>query len=182
MIPFPLDLPTFWCLPWSLPLRTACHWLRRQPVTVAPPDPLPSAPRWLRPLFLQRWVGQAVLDRRRWQHAHPDAAPYRYREESTPCWLGRPPSVYDSFILWAIREETLLEWWNIDVERLLRIIETPPALVGVEEWTQAVLGACGHLAQLYRELKRRRKAKAARAMLREALQAFVVWERDGEAA
>jgi hypothetical protein len=181
MIPFPLDLPTFWCLSWSLPLRTACHWLTRQPVTLAPPNPLPSAPRWLRPLFLQRWVGQAVLARRQWQRAHPDAMPYRYGAESLPCWVHVGALPYDRACLRALGEASVLWLWGVEVERLLRISEIPPVLVGVEDWTQAMLGACGHLAQLYQELKRRHRAKQARVLVRAALQAFVAWESDGAA-
>src|SRR5262245_35760196 len=58
------------------------------------------------------------------------------------------------------------------VERLLRIADAEPALVGLTAWTCAALCACEHLAQLYTELKRRYKAAQARALVQAELRRF----------
>ncbi len=64
----------------------------------------------------------------------------------------------------------------MEVERLLRVSEAPPALVGKDDWARAALGVSLRLSQLYAELKRRHRAMRARAMLREALRASIQWD------
>jgi glutamyl-tRNA reductase len=65
---------------------------------------------------------------------------------------------------------------GIEVERLLRIADAEPCLVGTTGWTCTALSTCEHLAQLYAELKRRHKAQQARAIIREELRQFVEWQ------
>ena len=131
------------------------------------------APRWLRPLLLQRWVGQAIAARLAWLDAHPHARRYRYGVESEPRWFDAAWASYERDILADFNEAMLLWIFGMEVERLLRIAEEHPSFVGQVEWTRAVLGASEHLAQLYAELKRRHSWQQARAMLRAELRRFV---------
>jgi hypothetical protein len=166
-----------WTMPWSRPFRAACRWftLETQPMQGRKPNRF--APRWLRPLLLQRWVGQAIAARLAWLEKHPRATRYHYRVESEPRWVDAAWASYEREILAEFSQAMLLWIFGMEVERLLRIAEEHPSLVGQEEWTRAVLGASEHLAQLYAELKRRHSWQQARAMLREALRCFVT--RDG---
>jgi hypothetical protein len=173
------DAIYFWIMPWSHSFRAAClHFTPdAQPVQGKCPDRY--APTWLRPLCLQRWVGQAIAAR---LAADPQTTAYRYGNESEPCWEAVAWVSYEWATLRELRERTLLWIFGMEVERLLRIAQEDPRLAGVAYWTGAVLGASEHLAQLYRELKRRHKAMRAREMLREELRRFVADEGHGEAA
>ena len=70
----------------------------------------------------------------------------------------------------------------VELERLARIAEEAPALVGGGHWTEAALAACAEIARLYAELKRRHRAERARALMGAALRQFVAWEQPREAA
>jgi hypothetical protein len=177
------NLLDFWCTPWSEPLRRANIWLERfgQPIIGKQPDK--KAPRWVRPLCVQRWVGQAIAERLAWMAEHPERTDYRYGKESEPCWDEVAWQRYDWRILHQFNDEMLLDdIFGVEVERLLRIMQEHPSLVGQVEWTQATLGASEHVAQVYAELKRRYKAARARCLLREALHGYVTWEREAETA
>jgi hypothetical protein len=170
----PADLVFFWSAAWSVPLRSACRWLTPDAQTAVAPDAI--AARWLKPLCLQRWVGQAIGDRLAWMRQHPEAAAYRCWQESTPCWTGMSAVSYDRRCLRELSEAGLLSLWEVEVERLLRISEAPPARVGEDDWARAALGVCEHLSQLYAELKRREQSRRARWRLREALRGYVRWD------
>ena len=75
----------FWLMPWSQAFRSACRWFTPETRPArgrVRPDK--DAPRWLRPLFLQRWVGEAIAQR---LQTHPQTtSAYRYGRESEPCW------------------------------------------------------------------------------------------------
>ena len=135
----------------------------RKPETVSEPKP----PTWLRPLCLQRWVGQTVLARLAWMQRHPEAALYRYSgssdecDPSIPCWTEKGTVCYDWHGLHTEEAAHPLRW-EIEVERLLRTSEAPPALIGQDTWARAALRICEHLNQLYSELKRRHGARRAR--------------------
>jgi hypothetical protein len=77
-------------------------------------------------------------------------------------------------------DEWLLSCFLVELERLQRVIETPPELVG-ERWTRAALGCCEHLTQIYHEFKRRYKARATRSFIG-ALQDYIIWQCPDEAA
>jgi hypothetical protein len=109
MLCSPDDLESFWSAPWSVPLRCACRWLAPEEQTRADSDA--SAPRWLRPLCVQRWVGQAVRDRLAWMQAHPEAAFYRYsgssnerQDQSIPCWTPQATVPYERQTLREVTE------------------------------------------------------------------------------
>ena len=70
----------------------------------------------------------------------------------------------------------MLELFQIEMERLLRIIQAPPALLGEAVWTRAALGTCEHLAQLYHEFRRRYNARGIRVCVQQILRAYVTWE------
>jgi hypothetical protein len=138
---------------------------------------------------LQRWVAQAIAARLEWMRQHPERAPYAYGHESEPCWDACAWATYDWRCLHAFSEATLLWIFGMEVERLLRIMQEPPGLVGGVNWTKATLGASKHLIQIYRELKRRQppqagqgRALGARGILREALRRFASGEDDVAAA
>lgn len=172
----PADLDAFWSAPWSLPLRNGCRWLARQTLPVVVPTPAPKVSNRLRPLCVQRWVGQAVAARLAWMRANPDLAAYRYAKESMPCWTEMAIASYDRRCLRELSEGRVLWLWGMEVERLLRIVDTPPELIGERLWALAVLGVCEHLSYLYAELKRRHKAMPARALLREEMRGYVEWD------
>ena len=135
-------LITFWLLPWSKPFRAACHWfaLGTQPMQGrAHPDK--EAPRCLRPLFLQRLVGQAAAARLAWLQAHPLATRYRYGRESEPRWFNAAWASYERCILREFADAMLLWIFGMEVEQLVRIAEEHPSLVGQVEWVCATLGA-----------------------------------------
>ena len=127
---------------------------------------------------MQRWVGQTVAARLAWMAERPERAIYRYGRESEPCWEDVAWQRYQWRILHQFDDATLLYIFGMEVERLLRIAQEPPSLVGQVEWVQASLGASKHIAQLYGELKRRHKAVRARYLLREALRGYLTWQPD----
>jgi hypothetical protein len=172
-------LLSFWATPWSETLRGACIWLARmgQPITAHRPDA--EAPPWLRPLCVQRWVGQAIAARLAWVGERTDEAVYRFGHESEPCWTEVAWMSYDRQCLRELSEKSVIWLFGVEVERLLRVAQEAPALVGDADWTRAALGASEHVAQLYGELKRRYKAMQARAILREDLRVFLAWARPG---
>ncbi len=175
----PMVLVDFWLMPWSQPFRRACLWFTpdTQPLRGSKPDK--EAPNWLRPFFVQRWTGEAIAAR---LAANPDTRAYRYGDDSGPDWEALAWAGYPRSILRQLNEQTLLRIFGMEVERLLRIAQEHPYLVGSADWTGAALSASEHLAQLYAELKRRYKATQARAFVREELRRFVEWERNGETA
>ena len=80
----PTDLVDFWLMPWSEPLRNACCWIALFGAPLHGKKPDKDAARWLKPLFMQRWVGQAVADRLAWVKAHPEAAGDRFGDGVGP--------------------------------------------------------------------------------------------------
>ncbi len=178
----PTDLVDFWLMPWSEPLRSACCWIALLGAPLQGKKPDTDAATWLKPLFLQRWVGQAVAERLAWLKAHPEAAGDRFGEESDPGWRedGWAPPARPR--LRRLCAEELLRLVAVELERLARIAEDVPALVGGGNWTEAALASCAAMARLYAELKRRHRAAQARALVSEALRQFVAWEQPREAA
>jgi hypothetical protein len=170
------DLISFWLTPWSAPFRAACLWFTpdTQPLQGRKPDKI--APRWLRPLFLQRWVGEAVAAR---LQANPHTSAYRCGYESEPCWKASAGPSARRASLRRLSEARLLWAFGVEVERLLRIAQEHPCLVGDANWTGAALDASAQIARIYAELKRRYKAMQARALVREELCRFVGWQGDG---
>ena len=79
----------------------------------------------------------------------------------------------DGLLLWCV---------GLEVERLLRVAQDHPSLVGQMVWTGAALSASEHIARFYAELKRRHKATRARALVREELRRFVAWKEDEQTA
>jgi hypothetical protein len=182
----PTDLVDFWLMPWSAAFRDACCWIALLGAPLCGSKPDTDAPRWLRPLCLQRWVGQAIAARLAWLREHPDAPAYRFASESEPCWTEDAAARYDRRDLNEHDEAALFRLFNVEVERLLRAAQEAPKLVGEGDWTCAALGAHARIAQLYAELKRRHpreeqsqhgsrqwKAMRARALLRAELRRFV---------
>jgi len=170
-----IPFQSFWSQSWSEPLRSACVWLKRDPAPVVPHIPETLAPGWLRPLCFQREVARAVRDRRAWMRAHSDQAADLAPQEAIPVWTRVAWTPYGRGVLRRWSDEGLVDQFHLEVERLLRISEAPPRLLGEEVWTQAALGTCEHLAQLYRELRRRYGARAVRQALRDALTRYVCW-------
>ncbi len=170
MLLFTAHLINFWLTPWSDPFRAACLWFTRDTQPLQGHKPNKIAPNWVRPFFVQRWVGEAIAAR---LAANPDTDAYRFGRESEPAWDVAAWASYPGAVLRQLSEQTLLRVLGMEVERLLRIAQEHPCLVGQMEWTSAALCASGHLAQLYAELKRRFKAAQARALLREELRRFV---------
>jgi hypothetical protein len=125
-------------------------------------------------------VGQAVFARAAWLEEHPSAAPYRFGNDSDPCWSRTAQQPYARPSLRALSDAGLIWSLGMEVERLLRLTQTSPALLGQCAWVAAILGASAHVAQVYHELRRHYHAPRARAMLREALRWFV--EEQAEAA
>ena len=171
----PLVLVAFWLMPWSEPFRAAClgFTLETQPLRGKQPDA--DAPNWLRPLFLQRWVGQAVSQRLAWLQWHPEITPYRYGRQSELRWHDAAWAEYDRQCLRELSQQRLLWIFGMEVERLLWLAQQSPWEAGNGDWTRAALGISLHVAQVYAELKRRLRATWARYLLREELRQFVLW-------
>ncbi|HEU5370083.1 MAG TPA: hypothetical protein VFU69_16550 [Ktedonobacterales bacterium] len=167
---------SFWSSPWAASLRAACVWLKREPAPVVPDTPDSLAPGWIRPLCLQRQIGKAIAARIAWMRAHPDQAAFLYPEDSIPGWTRFFWTPYQRQALRSWSDEWLLFHFQLEVERLLRIMQTPPALIGEEDWTLAALGACGHLAQVYHEFTRRYWVRRVRSFVGDVLHAYVTWE------
>src|SRR6185437_1852657 len=186
-----IPFQAFWSQSWSAALRASCCWLTRLPGPNVPRLPDALAPGWLRPLCFQRVIANAVQARLAWRRAHPDAPPYVLEDGSSPAWDRAAWTPYDPRGLRGCRDEALLARFQVDLERLLRVMETPPDLPGIEVWTRAAMGACERLAQLYQELLRRCGMQAARRVVRRLLARYVcgmlslelpqAWE-DGAAA
>src|SRR5579859_2777433 len=167
-------LLVFWQLPWSAPLRAALPWQPEWLPTLAEP---PVAPNWLRPLCVQRWVGQAVAARLAWlqRQPEPDAIPPRFGSESFPEWHPFHLGTYGWRELHALSAASLRWLLGMEVERLCRLARTPPGEIGVSGWVAACLAVCLHVAQLYHELRRRYRTRRARQIVREELAAFLAW-------
>jgi len=171
-------LAVFWLLPWSAPLRAALAW-GPDPDRFPPVGP-PIAPRWLKPLCVQRWVGQAVAARVAWLRQQGGAAPYRFGEDSLPEWH---PFHLERYVWRPLHEleETSLRWLlGMEVERLLRLIDLPPQEIGEGAWVAASLAVYAHVAQVYHELRRRYKTRRAREIVREELRLFETWQGKGD--
>lgn len=164
----------FWRLPWSAPLRSALAW-QPDPAQFLPDDAPPAVPQWLRPLCVQRWVGQAVAARAAWLAEHVVLDPYCFGRGSLPGWHATNLLTYDPRNLRALSEVWLRYLLGMEIERLLRLVQTPASELGEGAWLAAVLAASEHIAQVYHQLRRRYHAKAARAILREELRAFLDW-------
>jgi hypothetical protein len=167
----------FWRLPWSAPLRAALFW-QADPDQFPTAEPIPVVPGWLRPLVVQRLVGQAVAARAAWQETHLCLEPYRFGNESEPDWHETNLLRYGR-CLGRLSEE--LQRWilGMEVERILRLVQLPPSELGQGAWVAAVLAACEHVAQVY-QVWRRYRAARAREMLREELQRFLDWRSPAE--
>ena len=168
-------LVVFWCLPWSAPLRAALSW---QPALLSCPSMPPAAPRWLRPLCVQRWVGQAVANCVAWVRAQDGLVCYRFGNDSAPDWHPVNLERYSWRALHALCEEDLRWLLGMEIERRLRLALTPPEELGVGAWVAASLAACEHVAQVYHEFRRRVGARRARAIVREELGALLAWGTD----
>jgi hypothetical protein len=167
---------SFWSSPWSAPLRGACHWLKREPAPVVPATPDALAPGWLRPLSLQRQIGQAIGWRLKWMREHPDHATFLFPTDSIPVWHDFGWQPYGRGVLRTWSDEWLNLHFVMEFERLLRIIQTPPRLMGEETWTRAALDACQHLAQVYHEFRRRYSSRRVRWFVRRVLEEYISWE------
>jgi len=166
------DLILFWYAPWAAPLRAACV----EPLAELPwpaPSPMPLAPKWPRPLFLQRLVGQAIATRVAGLKDHPWDMRCHFGNDSEPDWGPDATASYDLPCLHELREQSICWLWGMEMERLLRSMLTPPGEVGLMAWTRAVLGICEHFAQMYAEFKRRYKARRAREIVQAEVQRFL---------
>lgn len=172
------ELMDFWLTPWSKTLRDLSVQLTFMDPPISGRRPDKAAPRRVRPLCLQRWVGQAIAARLAWMQAHPAHAAPRFGDASDPRWEEEALEPPQRRGLRARGDAALLEQFGVTVERLLRILYEPPKLVGDVEWTEAALRASQEIAQIYAELRRRYKAMRARALLREELRCFVEWRRE----
>ena len=119
----PTDLVDFWLMPWSEPLRDACCWIALLGVPLAGKKPDTDAARGLRPLFLQRWAGQAARDRLAWLRLHPEAERDRFGDESDPGWDVEGRLVSERRCLQQMEEAALLRLIAVEAERLTRIAE-----------------------------------------------------------
>ena len=135
----------FWRLPWSAPLRAALSW-QADPAQFPDDAPPPVAPRWLRPLCVQRLVGHAVAQRAAWLATHPCLEPYRFGRESEPDWHECNLLTYDRRNLREMGEPWLRWMLGMEVERLLRLVQD----VALRAWRGRLAGrdaggqrACG---------------------------------------
>ncbi len=145
------DLFAFWLTPWSKTLRDLSEQLTFMGPPISGKRPDKDAPRWVRPLCLQRWVSQAIAARLAWMQAHPRQAAPRFGQASEPRWEA---GAYEPPKRRGLRdrdEAALLEQFGVTVERLLHLLSEPPKLVGEMDWTRAALRASQEIAQVYAE-------------------------------
>ena len=176
MIADTLPYQSFWSSAWAAPLRRACHWLQREAAPDVPSVPDALAPGWLRPLCVQRLIGQAIAARLKRMRTHPDQTLFLFPEQAIPLWTPLAWEPYQPRTLHAGSNDWLTTQVLLEVERLLRILQVPPSLMGQEVWTHAALGACERLAQLYHEFRRRFNARRVRRFFRQALLEYIYWE------
>jgi|GEM_PF-2168014 len=150
-------LAVFWLLPWSAPLRAALVY-HPDPDRFPPSSLPPLAPRWLKPLCVQRWVGQAVAAHLAWRAAHPDRWPYRSGEDSLPEWQEGNLGRYVGRYLGGFAEAELRWLLGMEVERRRRLALLSPAERGEGAWVACMLAVHLHVAQVYRALRRRYRA------------------------
>ena len=164
------DYDFFWLSRWSRPLRAACPHLS-DPQQQKAHKKLPL-PRWLRSVYVFYGIAQAVAQRAAWLAAHPAATPYRFAD-SAPCWVKDAALPYSEERLRKLAGTSF--WWLFDVnlERLFRIMQADHNEIGQDRWTQAALGTAGHLMQVYRELQRRVGTQQARRLVREECWLFL---------
>ena len=158
---------TVWC-----PLLRACPGLRFNDL------PMLDLPRWplvrrLGPVFLQRWVAQAVANRLAWQQ-HSWITPhfYQYGHESDLSWERAARLAYPRAILREMSEASLRWRFGVQVEYLLRLVE-PGSALSAEQRLLALGGTSLHVAQVYAEWKRRCGWRQAREIVRDALAPFL---------
>lgn len=170
MLPVRDHLIAFWLTPWSAPFRATCLWFTPDTQPLQGRRPNKIAPAWVRPFFLHAWVAEAIAARLK---ANPQTCAYLWGRASEPCYKADAWASYAGAVLRECDEHDLLNFFLLDTERLLRIAQEHPRLVGDLYWTGAALSASEHLAQVYAELKRRCKAQQARALVSQALSRFV---------
>ncbi len=172
------EVHSFLIARWSLPIRRTCpHLPAQERQTVRPKTKVP-VPKGIKPQFLQRWLGSAIASRLAWQEQQTTAPRYRFGLRSAPCWSQTMTLPYEGRALRGEEEETLLWYLGMDIERAYRITQADPTEVGENLWTLTLLSACQHVAQVYRELRRRYRAKRARELVWDALRLFVSWGRE----
>ena len=150
--------------------------LVRRSGPVVPPLPDALAPDWLRPLCLQRQLAKAVQARLAWRKAHPKAPNYWAEKWTSPDWDQDAWTPYNVRWLHGYSVEGLTARFQIDLERLVRIMEVPPSVLGAAIWTHSALGSCERLAQLYQEVLRRYGALGHAALCARLLDSYICWE------
>ena len=170
------EIHAFLVLPWSQPLRAVCPSLSEQARQFINRKARVSAPKWARPQYFQRWLGETFARRLAQPQCQPGTPRYRFGRSSEPCWSETATHPIAMRPLRPLPEHEILWYMGMGLERLYRITQTPQWEIGEDLWTQTFLSASQYLSQLYGELKRRYKAQHAREVAQHALDTFLTWD------
>ena len=161
----------FWSSVWAAPVRAALG----ETCLDALLNDLPTWPvvRQFGPLCVQRLIARAIVQRLAWlREQHIPLLP-RYEQDSAVEWecLALRPNIWQN-------QSELSEWdlhfsFGLLTEWLLHMVAAPPDAVAPPLRAAAIAGACGHIARIYAEWKRRVGAARAREIIREDLLHYV---------
>ena len=161
----------FWSSVWAAPVRASLGetWLDALLID------LPNWPvvRQFGPLCVQRLIARAIVARLAWLREHHIPLLPRYEQDSAVCWecLAMKPSVWQNMA--ELDEWELHTCFGLLTEWLLHMVAAPADAVSPALRAAAIAGACGRLARIYAEWRRRCGWRVARAIIREDLLHYV---------
>ena len=165
----------FWFAVWAAPVRAGLGAATADLFTADLPAWLPNWPvvRQFEALCVQRVIARAIVARLAWlRDKHIPLLP-RYEQDSAVCWesLAMKPSVWQNMA--ELDEWELDSCFGLLTEWLLHMLNAPADAVLPALRVAALAGACGRVARVYAEWRRRYGAKRAREVLRDGLRHYV---------
>ena len=161
----------FWQAVWAGPWRAALG----SSFVDALRFPLPDWPvlHRLGPLWVQRLIAQAVINRYAWMRVARIPVLPRFEEDSVICWRDLLTQPAERQCLQEADEWELSRFFGVYLDWLMQIIDLPEE--AADPWLRlhALVGLCGRFAQIYAEWKRRVGAAEARAILRDDLRHYL---------
>ena len=157
----------FWSSVWAAPVRAALGETCLDALLVD----LPNWPvvRQFGALCVQRVIARAIVARLAWLRENHIPLLPRYEGDSKVEWeqLAMRPTIWQN-------QSELSEWdlhfsFGLLTEWLIHMLAAPADAVSPALRVTAMAGACGHIARIYAEWKRRVGAAEARAIIREDL-------------
>ena len=161
----------FWQAIWAGPWRAALggSWVD------ALRFPLPDWPvlRRLGPLWVQRLIAQAVINRYAWMREARIPVLPRFEEDSVICWDDLLTQPAERQCLQEADEWELSRLFGVYLDWLMQMLDLPEGEADAWLRVSALVGICGRFAQIYAEWKRRAGAAQARTIVREDLRHYL---------